>query len=161
MNEEKFLFDLNDIFYNEREGKYMLFKTDNELPKNEGAGTGSLFVKLKGGESVRGVFVGDPVDFMKAFKEGDKPSFRFRINFVTQENGAYVAKIFEQGKTSYQALRTLNDQGYELDKHIMIISRQGDTKDTTTYSILPAPKGNLTTEQSEQVSKVKLNDLKK
>lgn len=136
----------------------MKFRNDDELPKGEGSG-GGVFIKLGDGQSVKGVFQGDPIDFMNAFKPGDKPSFRFRINLVVKENGAYVAKIFENGITVYRSLRALSETGYELDKHWYVISRSGNTKDTTSYSILPAPKGDLTPEDMIHVKSIRLNDL--
>ena len=43
-------------------------------------------INLKDGQSVEGVFQGEIYEFKKAFNEGDKPKFRFRINMVIKED---------------------------------------------------------------------------
>lgn len=138
---------------------------------------GKDLLKLKPGEEARGVFRGDPVDFRqhwannrsticpgrdkcdicRAGGETAKTSFRFRMNFVINENGAYVAKIFEQGKGTYEALRQLH-QDYNLEQNQMKIRRVGSGKETT-YSILPVPNGTLTKEQEKAVAAIKLHAL--
>lgn len=137
-------------------------------------GSSKNFVKLKSGDSVTGVFRGDPYDFKQHWsnqrsslctgeacekcKAGDKPGFRFRINFVTTENGAQVAKIFEQGWTVYDYLRTLNESDYDLEKHTVKITRNGEGTNTT-YNIVPLAKGALSAEQEKKIAKVELNKL--
>lgn len=131
----------------------MKFKSDNELPKSN-----TKFLKLEDGGFAKGVFVGDPVDFKKAFKPDEEPKFRFMINFVVLENGVYTAKIFEQGISVYKSIRKFSEIGYDLSKTMMVISRSG-TGTNTEYTIMPAPDGALSPEEAAQVQAVKLNEL--
>jgi hypothetical protein len=135
------------------------------------------FIKLKSGESIQGVFRGDPYDFRihwlkaesrsvvcdgkelcKLCASGDKSSFRFRLNFIVKEGEDYLAKVIEQGWTSYQALINLQESGYDLEKQIIQISRQG-TGLNTSYSIIPSPKGMVTPDKEALINAVVLNDL--
>lgn len=142
--------------------------------KQDGGGK-AAFVKLADGESIKGVFRGDPVHFKQHFvnntgalcpglatcehcKAGLKPAFRFRLNFVTNENGAYVAKIFEQGWIVYESLGSLHEE-YDLQKTVVKITRKGE-KQNTSYTIIPLPNG-LTDEQAAKIAAVPLQRLEK
>lgn len=132
------------------------------------------YLKLSAGQSAKGVFRGEPHEFRQHWrnkqsfvctgsdcalcKEGEKSSFRFRLNFIIQENGAYVAKVFEQGKTVYEVLKALHESDYDLEKHAVKITRHGSGTDTT-YSIVPLPNGGVTKEFEKELSKVELNNL--
>lgn len=134
------------------------------------------YLKMKAGESVRGTFRGDPHTFKMHWlndqkksqlcsgsgcplcSAGDKPKFRFRLNFIMNENGAFVAKVFEQGWTVYETLKALHEGDYNLEQHVMKISRHGSGTDTS-YSIVPVPNGQLSKEQESQVAKVQLHTL--
>ena len=137
---------------------------------------GKNFLRMKPGDEIRGVFRGDPVDFRQHWKQGEsrgyvcpgretcdrckageKSAFRFRINFVVKENAVYVAKVFEQGKASYEALKALH-QDYNLEANTMKIRRVGSGTDTT-YSILPVPKGEVSEEFLKAMETLKLNAL--
>ena len=140
-------------------------------------GSGKNFIRLKDGESVVGVFRSDPHDFRVHWdhgqsiecvgagcpqcKAGSKSAFRFRINFITQENGAYVAKIFEQGKAVYMALGALHSSGYDLTKTVVSITRTGSGKNDTQYNVLPLPppKGIVTDAFEAKLQAIKLHDL--
>ncbi len=122
-----------------------------------GAG-GKDFLKLPAGGVAKGVFRGDVHEFKQHWpKEADRPTvcpedascefckegkvkagFRFRLNFLINENGAYVAKIFEQGWMVYCQLRDMHSSDYNLEKTIVKITRNGDGKNTT-YTIMPLP----------------------
>jgi hypothetical protein len=133
------------------------------------------FLKLKAGESARGIFSGDPYEFKVHWNAGkttpclevncpqcnagNKSAFRFTINVIVKENEAYVAKIFEQGISVYDALKSLHEGGYDLEKHVMKISRQGSTKDDTTYAIVPLPNGQINAEMALKLKDVKLHPL--
>lgn len=135
------------------------------------------YLKLKDGESVTGIFRGEPYDFRTHWgngrstvctgaacpecKAGGKSSFRFRINFITSENGALVAKVFEQGKSVYSALGSLHSTGYDLTKTKVSITRHGSGKNDTQYNVLPLPppKGVVDKTLEAQLEKIKLNDL--
>lgn len=153
--------------------------------RDKNAGSAS-FLKLKAGDSVRGVFRGELNEYRQHWVEGIggepcpgaecekcaqitpemtdeekkkfKPSFRCRVNFVVNENGAYTAKIWEFGYTVYEMLKGLHEGGYELPLNLMKVTRNGTGK-TTSYSVLPVPNGLLTAEQLDAVGKVKLLDL--
>lgn len=145
------------------------FKAKSEETRN--------FLKLQSGESIQGVFKGDPFDFRihwikneqrsvvcegretcSVCKLGEKSGFRFRINFIARDGEGYIAKVFEQGWTTYQALIKLQESGYDLENQIMMISRQG-TGLNTAYSIIPSPKGLLNSEQLGRIREIKLNEL--
>lgn len=144
-----------------------------EFPKVVGSGMKN-YLKLKAGESVRGVFRGNPFPFEQHWhnnkssvclgeacplcKSGNKASFRFRINFVASENGGYTAKVFEQGWTAYEILRSLHESDYDLEKTIVKITRSGAGTDTT-YSIVPAPRWEVTPDIEKKISETKLNNL--
>ncbi len=125
--------------------------------KSSGGGAGGKdFLKLGAGASVKGVFRGDVHEFKQHWvaqrsslcpedatcelcKEGtSKAQFRFRLNVLINENGAYVAKIFEQGWTVYCQLRDMHASDYNLEKTIVKITRNGEGKNTT-YTIMPLP----------------------
>lgn len=138
--------------------------------------TGKYFLRLKSGDSVKGVFRGEPYDFKQHWvnqrgsvcegdgcphcKEGKKPSFRFRLNFVLSENGAMVAKIFEQGWMVYESLRSLHGADYDLEKTVVQITRHGSGQDTT-YSVIPlqGAKGQVTEGFEKQLGAVALHNL--
>ena len=146
----------------------MKFKAKSEDTRN--------FIKLKSGESVTGVFRGDPYEFRIHWLTDEsratlcsqkkdcelckikKSSFRFRVNFIVPEGNLFVAKVLEQGWISFQALMKLQESGYDLEKQIIQISRQGSGL-STTYSIIPSPKGIVTPQQQKALEGVKLNEL--
>lgn len=87
-----------------------------------------------------------------------KPRFRFQVNAIMNENGVFVAKKFGGGWSVYSALKDLNEGGYDLEKHLITITRKGmDT--STKYIIMPVPNGMLTEEQLAQVKAVKLHSF--
>lgn len=125
-----------------------------KIEEQTGAGN---FVKLKDKESIVGVFMGEPYDFMKSWRDGDKPRFRFRINFIVKEGPTFVPKIFENNLTVYRQLEELHAE-YGLDTIYVKITRNGIEKDTT-YSILPS-KQQIKKEEMDHIKTIKLHDLK-
>lgn len=120
----------------------------------ESKGGGSLFLKLSDGDAVQGVFRGDPHEYYQHWvggksvvcnhpcahcKAGDEAKFRFRINFVLKENGAFTAKIFETGAKLYRDLKELHEADYNLEETLVRLKRKG-TKLDTEYSVIPSPK---------------------
>lgn len=145
-----------------------------ELPKEV---SGDLFLKLKPDETVQGIFQGDPYEFFnhwtgersvdcsgehcKHCEKGDKPRFRFRINFVMKdEQKNYVVKIWDQGRRVYETLRGLSAD-YDLERTIVKVTRHGSGKNDTNYPVtpVPPPKGEFTKELATQLQKLKLHDL--
>jgi hypothetical protein len=144
----------------------MKFETDSV------SGLAGKFVKLDDKQKIQGVFRGDPKSFRKHWvnnrtqecpgvgcvlcKDGEKSSFRFRINFVTKdEAGAFQAKVFEGGWKMYQALKALHEGDYNLEKTVVVITRNGKGTDTT-YTILPAKQHEITPETEKLLSQVQL-----
>lgn len=145
----------------------MKFKTKIEDSRN--------YLRLKDGESVFGVFRGDLFEYKLHWAEnrsvvcsessqcelcqtGNKAKFRFRVNFLEKEGNTFIAKIFEQGWAVYDALRTMNETDYDLEKYAMKISRKGFGLNTA-YSILPVPNGMVREETEKKLMAIQLNDL--
>lgn len=142
--------------------------------KDLSAGSTKNLLKIEPGEAVRGVLSGEPVDFRQHWignrsvvctgyescehcANGEKSSFRFKINFIINENGSYLAKTLQGGRGLYEQLRALS-KDYELDKHAIKITRTGSGKDSK-YGVVPVPNGMLSEEQLSKLSQVKLNEL--
>lgn len=131
------------------------------------------FLKLTSGQSAKGVFRGDIYEFKRHWVNqrsvtcpgsgcehctaGDKPSFRFRLNFVINENGALTAKVFEQGWTVYDTLRALHAD-YNLETYQMKVTRSGEGTNTS-YQITPVPKGEVTKDMEAKIKTIKLHEL--
>lgn len=136
--------------------------------------TGGKYVKMKSGDRIVGLFVGDPVLFDQHWvdgkssvcsgagcthcKAGEKPSTRFQINFLTQEEGVWMAKVFEQGKKTMKTLESFHKE-YDLEKTLVTVTKQGERM-TTVYSLLPA-KTNLSEAELKKVRAIPLNKLGK
>jgi hypothetical protein len=162
-------FKNNEPLYKEHD---MQFKSNEQL----GVNSQDTFLKLKDREHANGVFRGNPFEFKQHWianrsypckgngcehcAKQVKSTFRFRLNFVLKDPSSpqgYVAKVFEQGLSVYESLRALAESGYNLEKTIVKISRNG-TGQNTSYTIVPLP--NPLQPQSEQfISQVKLHDL--
>jgi len=143
--------------------------------QRESESKGNLFVKLGDGESIKGVLRGDLWDFHSHWvgnkselcpgqsncqhcADDIKARFRFRVNLVVNENGAFTAKLFEGGWTIYKALELLQETGYDLETTTVQISRKGE-KLETEWTVMPVPNGVLAGEVLSAVSAVKLLDL--
>jgi hypothetical protein len=144
---------------------------------NSDTGSSKDFLSLKGGQSVQGVFRGDPHvfrihwpkggvktlcpgrDVCEKCKSGEKNSFKFAINFVVRENGAMTAKVFEGGWKIYCALADLQKSGWNLEMTTVQLSRTGSTQSDTVYSVTPIPNGELKNGALKTVAAVKLHDL--
>ena len=146
----------------------MIFK-----PRQKGSSLKNL-LKLKDGEFYVGVFRGEPSTFYQHWvgnhsdlctrndeggcehcRNGDKGSYRFRVNIIGNEGGDLVARVFEGGAKVYDQLVGLG-QEYDLANHRVKISRSGSDKSNTTYSIVPAKDGLLSKELAEKYSRVTL-----
>jgi len=103
-------------------------------------------IRLKDGESVTGVFRGEPVEYYQhrtpdgqyvqavqgEMMNGKKPQFRFRLNLcVRGENGGFEAKVFENGWKVYEQLAALQESGYDLETTVIRLSRKGSTVSDT------------------------------
>lgn len=149
-----------------------------------GDGDGHLFVKLKDGEHVVGVQVGDVREYYTHFVNrkpedctherddsgavvggscvhcagGNKVKFRFTTNFVVNENGAFVAKLLNQGPMVYDQINELVETGWDLDRTWIRVSRKGSGMNDTEYAVNASPKL-LTDEQLAQIKQVELNSV--
>lgn len=127
---------------------------------------GSQFVKLEDGQSVTGVFQGEPLEYKKNFKmkteypmglpvypEGTSNSFK--INFLVFKDGKFTPHVFQgSGKAAVTLEKVVAKYGMD---YMFEISRSGSgTK--TTYSFLP--ERSLTAEEKTEVKAHKLIELK-
>lgn len=146
--------------------------------KGSSGGGGGTFLKLKDGDRIKGVFRGDPAIFRQHFikadmksylcpgkadcshcKAGDKSKFRFRLNFLTQEDNVWVAKVFEQGYGTYLELKEMHESEYDLPSSCVILSRSGEGTDTR-YRVTPAKNnGGMTPADFKKLDAIPLNDL--
>lgn len=110
-----------------------------------GDGKGGLFLKFKDGESKVGVLRGEIYEFFQVWESGKshvvdsehpQAKSRFRLNFVTKEDGEMKVKIFEFGLTIYNQLADISDD-YDLEQTAVKITRRGTGTDTV-YMIIPA-----------------------
>ncbi len=118
----------------------MSWDTFTEEAKRKGSASED-YIRLKDGESVEGVFVGEPYFYYGAFKDRTEYpewqeglSFKFKINFVTHDNGQLVPKIVQGGRRLANAIVTVKEE-YGLD-NVFKIARAGSGKDDTTYAVL-------------------------
>jgi hypothetical protein len=129
---------------------------------NAGSGGGTKNpheVFLKDGDRITGVLRGEPFEFERAFKAGEKAKFRFRINIVTLVNGQLESKIISNGWKLYRQLKELSEGGWNLEECYTTISRQGSSPTNTVYSATPSPKP-VDPATLAKVAAVKLKDLK-
>ncbi len=135
------------------------------------------FLRLKDGESVKGVLRGEPYEFRVHWisghpeactgeqcphcKAGNKAKFRFRVNFIVRgEDGKFTPRILEQGWKMYKDLNGLNTE-YDLERSVIKITRSGSGLNDTTYAVVPLPNGQVTDATLNEIAPLKLLDLAK
>lgn len=143
------------------------------------SGGGGLYISLEDGKRIQGIFRGDPAIFHTHwFGKGRRPAkcvgkktcehcaagneakFRFAINFITKEDGVWVAKIFEQGYLLLKKMKALHEGDYNLEETLVNVSRSGTELDTE-YSVLPAKNnGGLKAADFKSIQAIPLNALK-
>lgn len=138
-------------------------------------GSGQLFIKMKDGDRIQGVFRGDPkVQFVHWINskpqkctgkecalcaDGDKARMRFKLNFLMRENGVWIAKIFDGSGRTYYDLKELHESDYNLEETVVNVTRNGDGTDTR-YTIMPAKNnGGLTAKDFKALAAIPLNSL--
>ena len=120
----------------------------------EGSESREHSISLKDGESIVGLFQGDEFTYRRHWtsdrpvicsdpcllcKNGDKPTFRFRMNMVVGFAEEHeTMKILEGGWKLYTQLHEINKE-YPLESNYIKISRKGSKKNDTTYTALPVP----------------------
>lgn len=139
--------------------------TKREIPKSENGGS-TVFLRLKDGASINGVFRGEIYEFYSKWvgnkshiTNADDPDgkTRFRLNLVTLEDGKFVAKIWEFGLNIYNQLADINEE-YDLTKTKVKITRRGTGTDTT-YMLLPLVKEPIPAKTMKEIEAVHLNIL--
>jgi len=128
-------------------------------------GSDGTYIKLKDGESIKGIFRGNPNEFYTKW-ENRKPSlakegepgakFRFRIKFVVKTDAGFVAKVFEGPAGIYNKLKELNEE-YGLEQTVIKITRNGMGLETE-YSLLPLREA-PSKETMDAIDQIKLADL--
>lgn len=133
-----------------------------EFKKIEESNEGRKFLKIKSGESIKGVCRGEVYEFYTKWIDGKShvvtkgapgAKTRFRINFIVKDESKFIAKIFEFGAMISNQLYEMS-QDYDLSETVIKVSRTGSGLDTT-YSVIPLkdapPMG--------EIKKVELNML--
>ena len=147
-----------------------------EFNADTGANDSKNYLKLKDGDSVKGLLAGKPYEFQMHWVDGKgekcsqdnlcshcaldiRSKFRFRVNFIVKDGAKYTSKIFEQGGVAYNKLKDLSKAGYKLENHLIQISRSGSGQMDTEYSIVPLPEGKLGPDQLRAILSTPLIDL--
>ena len=137
-----------------------------QFDHNPVTSTTTTFLKINDGESVQGVFRGDPHAFKSKWTDSGSElcqdndpegRFRFRINFVQMVNGALTAFIWEQGARVYDNLKVLNAD-YDLESTIVRITRSGTGTDTR-YTIIPIKKHQVDGDLEKSLKEINLHRL--
>ena len=148
-----------------------------KFPDWGSGGIGQHLIRLKDGDTVPGVFRGEIVRFYQHWSANGQPSVcagrdkcqlcgqgekgigRFRINFLIQENGAWVAKIFEAGRKVFDQLTALN-KDMPLEKLKVRVSRSGSGKQTQiSVNAFPGENGLVDTKLEKVIGAIQLHDL--
>jgi hypothetical protein len=125
---------------------------------------GGMFIKLRDGESVEGIFRGEPHEFYSVFGDKERTeypdyvkgsSYKFKINFIVREEGKPVAKIYQGGVTVRRRLEYLFEEfGQDC---VYKIARKGSGKDDTEYFL--DKKADLNPDQVANIDKLDLCQL--
>ena len=131
-----------------------------------GSGGATTFLKIEDGQSVTGIFQGQPYTFWNKWigsrsevcseTDPDK-KFRFKINFVQKVNGTLTPLIWEGGGRLYDDLKKLNAE-YTLEETIVKITRSG-TGMETRYSIMPIKENQVDAGLKTLLSALTLHEL--
>ncbi len=126
----------------------------------------SVFLRLKDGESVNGVFVGELYEFYIKWNNGKSQIVpqqdpegkrRYRCNIVVPEGTGLVCKVWEFGPMICEQLSDINEV-YALGETKIRIVRKGTGTDTV-YMLLPLLKEPLNAQQKQAIANVQLNVL--
>ncbi len=139
-----------------------------EVPASTGSG-GGKFLKIEIGQSVKGVFRGEPQIYYRKWPKGgvkvesDVPAAgfdeRYKVNFVTQEDGVFVAKIFDCNVYIYNQIADINES-MDIETIKCKISRQSAGKGST-YMILPIIKEVISAKALAEIEAIELIPLGK
>lgn len=123
----------------------MMFPPRQANGESEGGG---LYLRLKDGESITGILLGNVHVFYsvgfgadtRVVGPGEGGKKKYRHNFVVKEGQDYAVRIWEFGPKIYDQLSALEASGWELNKTLLTISRSGSTKENTKYTVTPNKK---------------------
>lgn len=100
---------------------------------------GGRWLKIKDGDEVMVNVFGKARRFMKAFKEGEKPSQRWDVLVYNVDSDS--VQTFEFGFKVFKQIRGLADRyekkGTNIADHVLCISRTGSGKNDTQYIVAP------------------------
>ncbi len=140
-----------------------------KFPKfdNQNHGDSSVYLRLKDGESVNAVFVGELYEFKikwvnnksQVTGAGDpEGKRRYKCNVIVPEEGkGLVCKVWEFGALVCEQLSDINEV-YPLGETKVRIMRKGTGTDTV-YMLLPLLKEPLSPQQKSMIDSMKLNVL--
>lgn len=139
-----------------------------EVPAGTGNG-GGKFLKIEIGQSVNGVFRGDPQVYWRKWPKGgvkvesdvEQEGFeeRYKVNFVINEGGVPTPKIFDMNLYTYNQLADINES-YDVETIKVKISRQPTGKGST-YLLLPLLKEPIPPSFLKQLESIELIELKR
>lgn len=123
------------------------------------------YLRIQDGQSVTGILRGELFEFWQKWpKGGMKEVFasptpgaspRFKVNIVIQEDGEFVARVFEFGPRVYDQFSDASSE-LDLSKTKIKISRRGSEKNTT-WSVIPL--GPIDARAIKSIEAVHLNTL--
>ncbi len=137
-----------------------------KFQKKEKSEAGGNYLKIKDGESVKGVFRGEIHEFRIKWENNKSIEIpetdptrmnRFRLNFIVYEGSKFIAKTWEFGITVYDQLASIHSE-YDLQKTKVKITRQGTGTDTA-YHVLPLLKEPIAGPVLAAIEAVPLNIL--
>ncbi len=116
-----------------------------QMKQSDGGGNGGTFLKIDEGKSVNVVFRGDVYKFYQVWPQGgvkqvySEPtagaSMRFKANVIVQEEGKFIAKVWEFPATVNNMLFEISNE-VDITKTKCKISRMGSGK-KTQWMIIP------------------------
>lgn len=130
--------------------------------QSEGSGTGGAFLRMDTGDSVNAVIRGDVHKYWQIWPQGgtkqvfDEPTagsqLRFKVNVVINEDGQFVAKIWDFPAATNNMLFEIQKE-VDLEKTKIKLSRVGQGK-KKSWMIIPL--GPLDAKALKQVEAVEL-----
>lgn len=132
-----------------------------------GSGGGGKFLKIEIGQSVTGVFRGDPQVYWRKWpKGGVKQEFavetpgaeeRYKVNFVVYEDGEFKVKIFDCNVHVYNQIADINEDD-DIETIKCKISRLASGKGSI-YQLKPLFKDPISPKALKEIEKLELNQL--
>ena len=114
----------------------------DSFSKKETSTSKEDYIKLKDGQFIEGVFMGDPYTFYTIYKENpykeyatkETPnhSFKFKINFLVSSGNGYVSKVISGG---YGFLLNIRDAIIEYGEQCVFKIKRTGVEKATTYTV--------------------------